>query len=536
MASAADSARWTFAASLLALPMLLVACGGDSPTDPGNPDPDPDPTTGSVTVSATTTGEDVDADGYSVTVDGSSRGTIGPNGSTTVSDLAAGTYTVAIGGVAENCAEGTTTSQSVTVTAGQTATAAFDVACLANVGVLRVQAATDGLEIDPDGYLISLDGDPGQAIEANGELFVEVGVGNVGLDLSGQAANCTPHTEPTAEATMTFGDTTSVTFDVTCFRDPVLVIQYDGNTDQLYAVDASGGPMVNLSTADGLDFMGFGRTSSFNPDRTHFVFQANDANAGFAEYDIYVMALNKSEMFRYTNPGPDLVPTWSPDGTEIAFSSASTGQIYTATPDLSTVTALTNGRVPMYSPDGTQLAFFRGDDLYVASASGAGAVNVSNPGSNRPADTTDEFGGWAPDGSAVLFRRLDFASGEGTLYLTDPTGAAEPTLFPGPTETVESAAMGPDGRVYYTLCTAFCGEFDVWSAEQDGSGAMQLTSSGEDFFTGEFNATTTFDGPVSSGAYFLTQVSGRTLNRVASDGSGSTELITNGDILDVAWD
>lgn len=44
------------------------------------------------------------------------------------------------------------------------------------------------------------------------------------------------------------------------------------------------------------------------------------------------------------------------------------------------------------------------------------------------------------------------------------------------------------------------------------------------------------DGPVPSGAYVLTHVSGRTLKRVSTDGSGSIELITNGDILDVAWD
>ena len=531
MARATTSSRRPFAASLLAL-LLLVACGDDSPTDPG--DPDPTPTNGSLTVSAATTGEDVDTDGYSVTVDGSSRGTIGANGSTTVANLPAGTYDVAIGGVAENCADGTTTSQSVDVVAGETATASFAVTCVANVGVLRVETVTDGLEIDPDGYEISVDGGAGQAIDANGELFTEVAVGDAAIELTGQAANCTPHTQPTADATLSFGDTTSVTFDVTCFRDPVLVIQYDGSTDQMYAVDASGGPLVNLSTADGLDFLGFGRNSSFNPDRTHFVFQANDENAGIAEYDIYVMALNKSEMFRYENPGPDLVPTWSPDGSAILFSSG--GQIHTASPDLSSVTALTDGRVPMYSPDGTQLAFFRGDDLYVSDASGSGAVNVSNPSANRPADTTDTFGGWAPDGSALLFIRVNFVDGVGTVFLADPTGATDPVAFPGPTETVESATIGPDGRVYYTLCTSFCGSFDVWSAEQDGTGATQVTNSGEDFFMGEFNATTTFAGPAASGEYLLTQISGRTLKRVATDGSGSTELITDGDIIDVAWD
>src|SRR5258706_216816 len=62
----------------------------------------------------------------------------------------------------------------------------------------------------------------------------------------------------------------------------------------------------------------------------------------------------------------DFEPTWSPDGTTIAFSSTRTGvaQIFTMTPFGTDVTnisnnPLVNDRMPTYSPDGTKIAFQR---------------------------------------------------------------------------------------------------------------------------------------------------------------------------------
>jgi len=60
-------------------------------------------TTGSLTVSASTTGSSLDADGYTVTVDGGSPQAIGINGSVTFNGLAAGGHSIALSGVAANC-------------------------------------------------------------------------------------------------------------------------------------------------------------------------------------------------------------------------------------------------------------------------------------------------------------------------------------------------------------------------------------------------------------------------------------------------
>src|SRR6185437_4496213 len=90
----------------------------------------PPPTTGRVTVTATTTGSDLDPDGYRVSVDGGGTQSISDNGSVTFNNLAAGSHTVAMTGLASNCSA-PSTSQSVTVEAGGSTSASFAVTCVA---------------------------------------------------------------------------------------------------------------------------------------------------------------------------------------------------------------------------------------------------------------------------------------------------------------------------------------------------------------------------------------------------------------------
>src|SRR3989442_1649835 len=60
-------------------------------------------TTGDLTAAASTSGSQLDPDGYTVTVDGGSPQSLGINDSTSYTNLAAGSHTVALSGVAANC-------------------------------------------------------------------------------------------------------------------------------------------------------------------------------------------------------------------------------------------------------------------------------------------------------------------------------------------------------------------------------------------------------------------------------------------------
>jgi hypothetical protein len=91
--------------------------------------PNAPPSTGDLTVTTSTTGANLDPDGYTVTLDGSTNRAIATNGSVTFTGLPAGNHTVVLSGVAGNCSASGGTSRTVNVPAGGTASTSFAVSC-----------------------------------------------------------------------------------------------------------------------------------------------------------------------------------------------------------------------------------------------------------------------------------------------------------------------------------------------------------------------------------------------------------------------
>src|SRR5207237_1392208 len=88
----------------------------------------PPPATGNVVVTTVTSGSSVPS-GYTVSLDGGPAAPIGVNDSVTVTGIAPGNHTVAIGGVPANCTVQSPNPLAVTVTAGATAQASFTISC-----------------------------------------------------------------------------------------------------------------------------------------------------------------------------------------------------------------------------------------------------------------------------------------------------------------------------------------------------------------------------------------------------------------------
>lgn len=86
---------------------------------------------GDLTTTTLTTGEALDADGYTIMVDGAESEAVGVNASVSFAGLRAGNRTVRLIGVAPNCSVGGDNPRTVTVAAGRTGTTVFDVSCSA---------------------------------------------------------------------------------------------------------------------------------------------------------------------------------------------------------------------------------------------------------------------------------------------------------------------------------------------------------------------------------------------------------------------
>jgi len=88
------------------------------------------PTTGDLIVTTTTGGSDLDPDGYTVSVAGSSQSIL-TNGNVTFSGVQAGTQNVALTGIASNCTVSSANPMTVTVPAGGIGHADFAISCVA---------------------------------------------------------------------------------------------------------------------------------------------------------------------------------------------------------------------------------------------------------------------------------------------------------------------------------------------------------------------------------------------------------------------
>jgi Tol biopolymer transport system component len=355
----------------------------------------------------------------------------------------------------------------VSVSAGATAETTFTVTCTAlppTEGTLRLITTTSGSDLDPDGYTVSVGGDPGSAIGVEDSLeFPGLTPGDYQVELSDVVANCSVAGDNPRTVSVSAGATAETTFTVTCSAivvpDEIVFaragagiwsIGADGsNAGQLTTVTSditpdvspdgatlvfsSGSGPVNIFTSDidgsnrvqltnSTNASRFNYDPEFSPDGSKIVFYSNRTSGNF---HIWVMDADGSDPVQLTTTGQNGFPSWSADGTRILFTSNRDGnfEIYVMDADGSDQTRLTNNSATesrsAFSPDGTKIVFDTDRDgafdIYLMDADGTNQVPLTTDAG------FDAYPAWSPDGQRIAF--TSDRDGSGDIWVMDADGS-----------------------------------------------------------------------------------------------------------------
>ncbi|HEX6670335.1 MAG TPA: hypothetical protein VF061_12280 [Gemmatimonadales bacterium] len=223
------------------LALLIVALGVASCDDSDGPS-----SPGTLIVSTSTTGNHPDQDGYLLTVDGASSLTLGPTDSIETV-LPTGRHDLRLLGVAEHCSVEPDLSVAIRIEASTATPVAFDISCQATGAV--VSAVTSGVDLDPDGYRVVVDGVGREAVLPNSTALVLLGAGSRTIMLQGLAGNCAMDGPASHTVTVEQATVVPVEFGVACTATTgtIGVFLADGEVEGVHAVRVDGGSQIDVS-------------------------------------------------------------------------------------------------------------------------------------------------------------------------------------------------------------------------------------------------------------------------------------------------
>jgi TolB protein len=197
----------------------------------------------------------------------------------------------------------------------------------------------------------------------------------------------------------------------------------------VWTIDADGTDLTRLTHSPWPEF-----DPSWSPDGTQIAFRSERSG----EPEIWLMNADGKGQRRLT---AGLSPAWSPDGSLIAFSGME--GLSVIRPDGTGRRVLPHtegGEYPSWSPDGSRIAFdsnvIRQHTMYVAQADGSKVVDLASVGEGWQVD-------WSPDGRSILFTsHRDHPDNYTDVYVMRPDGSAVRRLTHGLGQT---PAWSPDG-------------------------------------------------------------------------------------------
>lgn len=425
----------------LFLPLGLTVCGGDDSTGGG---------TGSLRLVTTTTGDDLDPDGYAISVDGSLPFSIASNAEQRLDNLASGSHGIQVDGVAANCAVLGSATVPARVTSGDTVTVSIGVSCVEILtGVLGVAVTTSGSPIDPDGYRLRIDGTQTVMTEVNDTSYFTLLRGDHNIKLDSLWVYCdianTSEGLYDGTASVLAKDTVIVQVGVTCqnaLHNKIVFAGQKSATYGMYAVRPDGTGLRLVAPATG---------GIYFPDVSNDGSRIVQVTGGPDSTKLLVIDAQGAAQGNIPTSQPcPTVPAWSPDRSRLVYSLCGGGPAYTINANGSNEAVVNNGRAPSnvsWTPDGLQLVYGTSlgllSHLAISNVDGSNEVLLTNLASEQVFDPAV-----SPDGSKIVFSRAIQHPGAATtadLFIVNSNGSDEQPLFSAPSYK-SHPRWSPDGQ------------------------------------------------------------------------------------------
>jgi TolB protein len=247
----------------------------------------------------------------------------------------------------------------------------------------------------------------------------------------------------------------------------VWVMDYDG---------ANQHPLTNLRTISLMP--------RWSPDASRIAFTCYEPLNGVVNAQICMYSMDAGKVISFPRfRGTNSAPAWSPDGTQLMFSSSMQGTPELYVTDISggkpkrlTLSGVGGATSPTWNPKTGQSVVFVSDrggipKLYMMNADGSNASILDLPDKGYVIDPA-----WSPNGQILAFswRRPD---GNYDIYVMEPTSLQIINLTPNAGARNERPSWAPDGR-HIVFESTRNGQRQIWTMLADGSQAHQLTTEG----------------------------------------------------------